>query len=58
MVVFGEFSGDVSDDNHFCYNNTIFCYENSGESLVVCPVRSTFFFYFMGELFFTKLKQE
>jgi hypothetical protein len=44
----GEFSGDVSDDIYFCYNNTIFCYELSGE----IPANSVVFFYFMGEPFF------
>jgi hypothetical protein len=50
-----EFPVDVSDDIHFCYNSTIFCYalsgEVSGETPVVCPASSTYCFDFVGEPF-------
>jgi hypothetical protein len=46
--IFGEFSGeapiDVSDDIHFCYSSTSFCYAHSGEAPVVCPASSVYFF--------------
>jgi hypothetical protein len=60
--VSGEFPVDISDDIHFCYNSTIVCYtlsgEVSGESPVVYPASSVYFFYFVDELFcYTEAKR-